>query len=134
MDEYDINNAQSNMRDAEADNIEFISFSQASQVPQSRLDGSSKRKRKSGSSDDLGEAIKEATLVIAKEKKKSSTQLSDAINNEEKNERQIRVNKELIWITFLGILECHKATLLITRDIQTLNVFSSLHDDEKERI
>ncbi|PON94180.1 Myb/SANT-like domain containing protein [Trema orientale] len=132
MDEHDINNAQPNMGDAEADNLEFMSFSQASQVPQSRSDGSSKRKRKSGGSDDLGEAIKEAALVIAKEMKESFTRLSDAINDKEMNERQIGVNEELIRTTFLGILERHRATLLITRDIHTLNVFSGLRDDEKE--
>ncbi|PON92129.1 hypothetical protein TorRG33x02_122010, partial [Trema orientale] len=91
-----------------------------------------KKKKKSGGSDDLGEAIKEAALVIAKEMKESSTQLSDAINDKEMNERQMGVNEELIRTTFLGILERHRATLLITRDIHTLNVFSGLHNDEKE--
>ncbi|POO03065.1 hypothetical protein TorRG33x02_011260 [Trema orientale] len=132
MEEHNINNPQPNIGDIEADNLGFMTFSQASQVPQSRSDGSSKRKRKSGGSDDLGEAIKKATLVIAKEMKESSTRLSDAINDKEMNERQIGVNEELIMTTFLGILKCHRATLLITRDIHTLNIFNGLRDDEKE--
>ncbi|PON83584.1 hypothetical protein TorRG33x02_206360 [Trema orientale] len=120
------------MGDAEADNLEFMSFSQASQIPQSRSDGSSTRKRKSRGSDDLGEAIKEAALVIAKEIKESSARLSDAINDKEMNERQMRINEELIRTTYLDMLERHKATILITRDARTLNVFSGLPDDEKE--
>ncbi|PON98322.1 Myb/SANT-like domain containing protein [Trema orientale] len=131
MNEHDVNNTQPRV-DTEADNLEFMSFSQASQIPQSRSDGSSKRKRKSGGSDDLGEAIKEAALAIAKEIKESSTRLSDAINDKEMNERQMGVNEKLIRTTFLDMFERRKATLLITRDIRTLNVFSGLRDDEKE--
>ncbi|PON78443.1 hypothetical protein PanWU01x14_020810, partial [Parasponia andersonii] len=110
------------MGDVEADNLELMSFSQASQIPQSRSDGSSARKRKSRGSDDLGEAIKKTALVIAKEIKESSTRLSDAINEKEMNERQMRINEELIRITYLDMLERHKATILITGDARTLNV------------
>ncbi|KAF4376133.1 hypothetical protein G4B88_025224 [Cannabis sativa] len=45
MDEQDVNNTQT-MGDMEANNINFMSFSQASQMPQSRSDGSSKERER----------------------------------------------------------------------------------------
>ena len=87
-------------------------FSQASQVPYYRSDGSSKRKRNSEGSNDLREVIKEAFVAIAKEMKEFSTHLSDAINVGEMNERQMGVNEELIRTTYLDIMERRKATLL----------------------
>ena len=71
-------------------------------------------------------------MAIAKEMKELSTHLSDAINVGEMNERHMGVNEELIRTTYLDIMERHKATLLITRDTCTLNVFSGLRDDEKD--
>ncbi|PON90591.1 hypothetical protein TorRG33x02_136460 [Trema orientale] len=83
---HDVNNTQP-MGDAEADDLEFMSFSQASQIPQSRSDESSKRIRENGGSDDIGEAIKELALAIAKEIRDSSTRFSDAINGKKMNKR-----------------------------------------------
>ncbi|KAL5554074.1 hypothetical protein UlMin_041475 [Ulmus minor] len=94
-------------------------------------DGSSKKKRKR-SSDDIGEAIKEAACAIAKEMKDSSTRLSGAMIDKEINERQMGVNQELIRTTLLDMFERHKAILLITHDIRTLNAFTNVGDEEKD--
>ena len=55
MSEDNINNTE-NMGFADAENFEFMS--------QSQSDDSSKRKKRSKSTDDLGEAIKEAAYAI----------------------------------------------------------------------
>ncbi|KAL5569373.1 hypothetical protein UlMin_025948 [Ulmus minor] len=83
--EENINNTES-MAYVDAANGEFMSFSQAPQFPQSQSDGSSKKKRKR-SSNDIGEAIKEAACAIAKEMKDSSTRLSESMIDKEINER-----------------------------------------------
>ncbi|KAL5549408.1 hypothetical protein UlMin_004639 [Ulmus minor] len=112
--EENINNTE-NMAYVDVENGEFMSFSQAPQFPQSQSDGSSKKKRKR-SLDDIGEAIKEAACAIAKEMKDSSTHL---------------MNQELMRTTLLDMFERHEAILLITRDIRTLNAFTSVGDEEK---
>ncbi|KAL5574249.1 hypothetical protein UlMin_023846 [Ulmus minor] len=123
MSEDNINNTE-NMGFADAKNSEFMS--------QSRSDGSSKRKKRSKSTNDLEEAIKDAAYAIAKEMKDSSTRLSEAMIDKEMNERQMGVNDELMRTTWLNMLERHKAALLITRDTRTLNAFTSMKDDEKD--
>ncbi|KAL5553006.1 hypothetical protein UlMin_040407 [Ulmus minor] len=110
--EENINNTES-MAYVDAENGEFMSFSQAPQFPQSQSNGSSKKKRKR-SSDDIREAIKEAACSIAKEMKDSSTRLSEAMIDKEINERQMRVNQEMMRTTLLDMFERHKAILLIT--------------------
>ncbi|KAL5570021.1 hypothetical protein UlMin_026596 [Ulmus minor] len=127
--EENINNNES-MAYVDAENGEFMSFSQAPQFPQSKSDGSSKKKRKR-SSDDIG-AIKEAACAIAKEMKDSSIRISEAMIDKEINERQMGVNQELMRTTLLDMFERHKAILLITRDIQTLNAFTNVGDEEKD--
>ncbi|KAL5549126.1 hypothetical protein UlMin_004357 [Ulmus minor] len=117
--EENINNTE-NMAYVEVENGEFMSFSQAPQFPQSQLD------------DDIEEAIKEAACAIAKEMKDSSTRLSEAMIDKEINERQMGVNQELMRTTLLDMFERHKAILLITRDIRTLNAFTSVGDEEKD--
>ena len=42
------------------------------------------------------------------------------------------VNQELMMTTLLDMFERHKAILLITRDIRTLNAFTSVGDEEKD--
>ncbi|KAL5539933.1 hypothetical protein UlMin_042972 [Ulmus minor] len=123
MSEDNINNIE-NMGFADAENSKFMS--------QSRSDGSSKRKKRSKSTDDLGESIKEAAFSIAKEMKDSFTRLSEAMIDKGMNERQMGVNDELMRTTWLNMLEMHKAALLITRDTRTLNAFTSVNDDEKD--
>ncbi|KAL5541119.1 hypothetical protein UlMin_043405 [Ulmus minor] len=100
--EENINNTES-MAYVDAENGEFIWFL--------------KKKKRERSSDDIGEAIKEAACAIAKEMKDSSTRLSEAMINKEINERQMGVNQELMRTTLLDMFERHKAIFLITRDI-----------------
>ncbi|KAL5550457.1 hypothetical protein UlMin_000633 [Ulmus minor] len=90
MSEDNINNTE-NMRFADAENVEFMS--------QSRSDDSSKRKKRSKSTDDIRETIKEVAYAIAKEMKDSSTRLGEAMIDKEMNERQMRVNDELMRTT-----------------------------------
>ncbi|KAL5548051.1 hypothetical protein UlMin_003282 [Ulmus minor] len=88
--EENIDNTES-MAYVDAENGEFMSFSQAPQFPQLQSDGSSNKKRKRNS-DHIGEAIKEAACAIAKEMKDSSAHLSEAMIDKEINERKMGVD------------------------------------------
>ncbi|PON86888.1 NB-ARC domain, LRR domain containing protein [Trema orientale] len=117
--------------DAE-DGIESKSFSEAPEiVPISSSDVLPMKKTENVGFGDIGEAIKEAALVIAGEIKDSTNRLKQGFS-QEINEKFMRLNDELMKITTLTVTERLKATHLICQNIAIINIFFSLPDGEKE--
>ena len=108
------------------------SSSEAAQVvPISSSDGLSRNTRENVVFVDIGEAIKEAALVIAGEIRDSTNRLKQG-GSQEINEKFMRLNTELMKITTLTVTERHKATHLISQNNASINIFFSLPDGEKE--
>lgn len=56
----------------------------------------------------------------------------ESSSRQEINEKQVRLTNELKKIGILIMVECLRATTLITPDNTTLSVFYSLYDEEWE--
>ncbi|KAM6569170.1 hypothetical protein CsatB_017155 [Cannabis sativa] len=122
------------MGDTYAENGESMSFSQAQNGPRAppiQSDGSSKKKRKSSSLGDIAEAIKDASQFIGEKIEMSSVRLSRAIG-EEMNDKQMRVNEEIMRTTLLPMMDRHRAARMIMSDNALVSFFFSLPDEEKD--
>ncbi|KAF4355543.1 hypothetical protein F8388_003124 [Cannabis sativa] len=114
--------------------LQSMSFSQAQNGPRAppiQSDGSSKKKRKSSSLGDIAEAIKDASQFIGEKIEMSSVRLSRAIG-EEMNDKQMRVNEEIMRTTLLPMMDRHRAARMIMSDNALVSFFFSLPDEEKD--
>lgn len=94
-----------NKRETDEDNIDYTPFAQAPQMSYFQSEGPSRKRRKSDTSVDFADVIKESTLLFIGEMKDSSTRLSQAIFEEMMTAKQMGINEELIRTTSLSMLD-----------------------------
>ncbi|XP_031278902.1 uncharacterized protein At2g29880-like [Pistacia vera] len=86
---------------------------------------SKKRKKAPTSKDDgdLGQAIKDAAIIVANEMRESCRMLSQAITGQDIIEKQMQLSKELMKLDRLTVMEKLRASTVIARDHGLLRVF-----------
>ncbi|KAL5549429.1 hypothetical protein UlMin_004660 [Ulmus minor] len=121
------------MKNASDNNVDDQFVSPAPKRSQSQTECSSKYKRqkKSKSTGDLVDTIKESTLALAAVIEKSFSRLSKAMG-EDMNEKHTKLGEELSKTTTLSIMECHKVFKLIVQDNAMVSYFFSLPDELKD--
>ncbi|XP_030941092.1 uncharacterized protein At2g29880-like [Quercus lobata] len=90
-----------------------------------------KRKIQSGE-DNMVEAMKEVTIILAAQLKDASDNLSKAVIGVVAVESRSKINDELLKLPGLTTKERHKATKLIACQHELIDVFLSMLDAEKE--
>ena len=90
-----------------------------------------KRKIQSGE-DNMVEAMKEVTIILAAQLKDASDNLSKAVIGVVAAESRSKINDELLKLSGLTTKERHKATKLIACQHELIDVFLSMLDVEKE--
>ncbi|KAJ0011472.1 hypothetical protein Pint_33509 [Pistacia integerrima] len=97
--------------------------------------GLSKKRKKAPTSkddEDLGQAIKDAAIIVANEMRESCRMLSRAITGQDIIEKQMQLSKELMKLDRLTMVEKLRASTIIARDHGLLRVFYGRRNDLKE--
>ncbi|KAG6532808.1 hypothetical protein ZIOFF_006661 [Zingiber officinale] len=98
----------------------------------SNEENSKPKRRKTESTKDLSQVIREATTILGEELNNANNRLSKALEYDEGAEKRMKVNKVLTKLPGLSMLERHKATRKIGCDRETTDIFFTIPDDEKE--
>ncbi|XP_042401207.1 uncharacterized protein LOC121991264 [Zingiber officinale] len=98
----------------------------------SNEENSKPKRRKTESTKDLSQVIREATAILGEELNNASNRLSKALEYDEGTEKRMKINEVLTKLPGLSMLERHKATRKIGCDRETTDIFFTIPDDEKE--
>ncbi|KAG6495176.1 hypothetical protein ZIOFF_042967 [Zingiber officinale] len=100
----------------------------------SNEENSKPKRRKTESTKDLSQVIREAIAILGVELNNASNRLSKALEYDEGTEKRMKINEVLTKLPGLSMLERHKATRKIGCDRETTDIFFTIPDDEKEFI
>ena len=91
-----------------------------------------KKRRIQSGEDNMVEAMKEVTIILAAQLKVASDNLSKAVIGVVAAKSRSKINDELLKLPGLTTKERHKATKLIACQHELIDVFLSMLDVEKE--
>ncbi|KAJ4834782.1 hypothetical protein Tsubulata_002188, partial [Turnera subulata] len=80
----------------------------------------------------LSKAIKESSMLLGVEIGKATDRLSRALEDTEAIEKRLKINEALTSLSGLTMFERHKSTRKIGCDRETLDIFFTIPEEEKE--
>ncbi|KAJ4829261.1 hypothetical protein Tsubulata_050549, partial [Turnera subulata] len=113
------------------DDATSTSFVQAN-VFEGGEESSKLKKIKLDTGSQLSKAIKESSMLLGAEIGKATDFLSRALEDTEGIEKRLKINEALTSLSGLTMLERHKATRKIGCDRETLDIFFTIPEEEKQ--